>query len=623
MAICGIAVKQEGRVVDRRTIEGMVSSLAVHADWPQEYINNREVSFGATTPQQSSSTWKSEQLIVVCDADINNQNELQTALKSVVATDSLAEALGRLYLEQGSGFLSLLRGVFSLAIWDERSNALLLAVDRFGVNPLCYSNSDSEIVFASHARGVLASDRVTKEVDPLAIVAYLNYTTVPSPLSAYKGIHKLPPGSFLTWHDGATRIVQYWDMEYTEDMSSSEEALATELLERMEQAVFQSSYDVSLSELGCFLSGGTDSSSVVGLLTKVKKSAVNTFSIGFTEERFNELEYAHIATKQFGSVHAESRVGPEDAFRILPKIVDLYDEPFANSSVIPTYFCQVLAAERGRKVMLAGDGGDELFGGNEHYRTDRVYQLYQRLPKPLRRAIIDPLVSCIPANAPAIGKVRRYVQTSNTPNPDRYSRWMTLQYFPPEDILGASMPFRNGHGDLLAVSRGHYQSARAQTELNRLLYLDVKMVLGDNDLPKVVRASELAGITVRFPLLDHPLAEFSGRIPSDLKLKGSQSRYLFKRATRNLLPKAILQKKKHGFGLPMGMWLKNDPKIRGLAEEVLRDPRSCQRGFVRKDFIQHLFHSMDQDNTTFYGDVLYSFLMLELWHRKHMDGRPV
>jgi|HubBroStandDraft_6_1064221.scaffolds.fasta_scaffold00437_3 asparagine synthase (glutamine-hydrolysing) len=622
MAICGIAVKSHERLVHQHTVKGMVSSLVLRADWSQDFIDSPEASFAAATPQRSSSVWNSEALIVVCDADINNRNELRAQLKSAVAPNNLAGLLGQLYVEQGSGFLSLIRGVFSIAIWDQRSKTLLLAVDRFGVHPLCYSACASEIIFASHARGILASGRVTKEVNPSAIVAYLNYTAVPAPFSAYKGIQKLPPGSFLTWHEGTTRIAQYWDMEYTEDSNSSEQTLARELLERMEQAVFQNSYDVSLSELGCFLSGGTDSSSVVGLLTKVKKSAVHTFSIGFTEERFNELEYAHIATNQFGSVHAESRVGPEDAFRILPRIVDLYDEPFANSSVIPTYFCQVLAAERGRKVMLAGDGGDELFGGNEHYRTDRVYQLYQRLPKPLRRGLIDPLVSCIPANAPAIGKVRRYVQTSNTPNPDRYSRWMTLQYFPPEKILGPGTPFRNGHGDLLAVSRGHYQSARAQTELNRLLYLDVKMVLGDNDLPKVVRASELAGITVRFPFLDHPLAEFSGRIPSNLKLKGSQSRYLFKKATENLLPKAILEKKKHGFGLPMGMWLKNDPKIRGLAEDVLRDPRSCQRGFVRKDFIQHLFQSMDQDNTTFYGDVLYSFLMLELWYRKHMDGQP-
>jgi len=621
MAICGIAASASSRPVDQPTIDGMVSSLAIESSWSRQLAAEPEAGFGIVTPHGAGSIWNSEQVIVVCEADVSNQDELRAALGSTAKDIDLGYVLGQLYLERGSSFLSLLRGVFSIAIWDRRSKSLLLAVDRFGVKPISYSTNSSELVFASHARGILASRRVTQEVDPRAIVAYLNYTAVPAPLSVYKGIQKLPPASFLIWQAGAVQTKSYWDLEYREDEKFSENDLARELLERMEEAVYQNSYDLPASELGCFLSGGTDSSSVVGLLTQIKKTPINTFSIGFTEDRFNELKYAHIATEHFGCVHAESRVGPDDAFRILPKIVDLFDEPYANSSVIPTYYCQMLAVERGRKVMLAGDGGDELFGGNEHYRTDGIYQLYQRIPQALRRGLIDPLVSFIPETTPGLGKVRRYVQSSNTPNPDRYSRWMMLQYFPPGKILGEDMPFSNGHGDLLAIARAHYQSAKAKSELNRLMYLDVKMVLGDCDLPKVVRASELAGITVRFPFLDHPLAEFSGRIPSELKLKWLEKRYLFKKATQNLLPKAILQKKKHGFGLPMSMWLKTDPKIRGLAEDVLHDPRSCQRGYVRRDFIQYLFSSMDQDNTSFYGDVLYSFLMLELWYRKHVETR--
>jgi asparagine synthase (glutamine-hydrolysing) len=620
MAICGIAVNSGSRPVDQPTMDAMLSALAIESTWFRQQTAEPEVGFGTVTPQESGRIWKSEQMIVACDADVSNQEELRGSLRTSTNDSSLPGILGQLYLERGPDFLRLLRGVFSIAIWDRRSKSVFLAVDRFGVKPLSYSVSSSEIIFASHARGVLASHRVAKEVDPQSIVAYLNYTAVPAPLSAYKGIQKLPPASCLLWQDGTVRLTRYWDLEYTEDKRSSEKVLARELLERMEQAVYQNSYDMPTSDLGCFLSGGTDSSSVVGLLTQIKKSPINTFSIGFTEDRFNELAYAHIANKHFGSVHAESRVGPDDAFRILPKIVDLFDEPYANSSVIPTYYCQMLAVEKGRKVMLAGDGGDELFGGNEHYRTDGIYQFYQRIPRALRAGLIDPLVSLIPATAPGVGKVRRYVQSSNTSNPDRYSRWMMLQYFPPENILGAGMPFRNGHGDLLAIARAHYRSAKADSELNRLMYLDVKMVLGDCDLPKVVRASELAGVTVRFPFLDHPLAEFSGRIPSALKLKWLEKRYLFKKATQNLLPKAILQKKKHGFGLPMSTWLKTDPKIRGLAEDVLRDPRSCQRGYVRQDFIQYLFSSMDRDNTSFYGDVLYSFLMLELWYRKHVES---
>jgi asparagine synthase (glutamine-hydrolysing) len=178
----------------------------------------------------------------------------------------------------------------------------------------------------------------------------------------------------------------------------------------------------------------------------------------------------------------------------------------------------------------------------------------------------------------------------------------------------------NGHSDLLAVPRQHYQLAPARSELNRLLYIDIKMTLGDNDLPKVVRASELAGVEVRFPLLDHPLAEFSGRIPARFKVHGLEKRYLFKKATAGLLPKAILQKKKHGFGLPIGLWLKQHPLWRGLAQDVLLDPRTYQRGYFRRAFIEELFRMMDADQSTYYGDLLWLFLMAELWHRNHVEG---
>jgi asparagine synthase (glutamine-hydrolysing) len=408
-------------------------------------------------------------------------------------------------------------------------------------------------------------------------------------------------------------------MTYPEDAQDRNKQLARELLERMEQAVCLNSSDLPVSRFGCFLSGGTDSSSIVGLATRVKKQPITSISIGFEEERFNELEYAYIAAGHFRSQHVVARLGPDDAFRILPKMVALYDEPYANSSVIPTYHCQMLARERGLEVMLAGDGGDELFGGNERYRTHQVYELYKKIPGVFRRSLIEPLFSKISSRAPGLrGKVRRYIETANTPNPERYFRWALLQYFVPEQILGSALPFRNGHRDLLAIARAHYKAAPANDEMNRLLYIDIKMTLSDNDLPKVARAAELAGIKVRFPFLDHPLVEFSGRIPACLKVRGLEKRYLFKRATRNLLPKAILNKKKHGFGLPIGLWLKTDQKMRATAEEVLRDPQTYQRGYFQRQFIEKIFAAMDQDNTPFYGDVLWPFLMLELWHRHHV-----
>lgn len=605
--------------MDLRTVEAMVSALSMQKDWSRAEEAEPELGIGATSSTASTSLWTSNQVSVVCDGNIYNRREIQAAPTIHSDELNLARLFARLYLEQGPMFLGRLRGVFALAIWDFRSKALLLAVDRFGVKTLCYSARPSEIIFASQPRGILASARVERQVDLWAIVNYLGHSVVPSPLCVFQSIQKLPPAHFALWQDGALRTAPYWEMDYFEDAESSEDGLSRELEVRMHEAVDQTSHGVPVGKLGCFLSGGTDSSSIVGLLTKIRQGPVNALSVGFTEQRFDELEYARLAARHFGARHFESLVGPHDAYSILPRIAALYDEPFGNSSVIPTYFCQEMAARIGIKVMLAGDGGDELFGGNEHYRTDQVYQFYHRIPETLRRGLIEPVISLVPLDTPGIGKIPRYIRSANTANPDRYFRWRLLQYFDPEKVLGPEMPFRNGHSDLLEIARGHYQSARAKSELNRLLYLDTKMILGDNDLPKVVRSSELAGIDVRFPFLDHPLAEFSGRIPSHLKLKGSTKRYLFKRSTRNLLPKAILRKRKHGFGLPIGIWLKTDPKIRAMAQDVLRDSRTYQRGYFRRDFIDYLFAGLDQDHTPYFGDVLYLFLMLELWHRKHVE----
>jgi asparagine synthase (glutamine-hydrolysing) len=478
MAVCGITVTPEGKPVATAELEAMTSALATQTGSAYLRDCDPEMGLGVTSPVATTDLWKSARVAVACDADISNQRVIRARVKFLPSDASLANVFAELFLLDGPDFLKQLRGVFAIAIWDYQSKTLLLATDRFGVKPLCYSSSSTAIVFASQARGILATRRVEKVLNPTALVNYLNFTVVPGPLSAFKGISKLPPGSYLIWKEGTARTGQYWEMTYPEDARGTTEALATEMLERMAEAVNCSSSDVRVSGLGCFLSGGTDSSSVVGLLTRLKKSPVTSLSIGFNEERFNELQYASLAAKHFGSRHIVGRLGPDDAFNILPKIVDLYDEPFANSSVIPTYYCLRMAREHGIEVMLAGDGGDELFGGNERYRTQQIYELYKKIPALLRNYWINPVASCISNQAPGMaGKFRRYVDTSNTPNPDRYLRWAMLQFFSPEQILGPTMPFRNGHSDLLAVARAHYHAAPATDEMNRLLYIDVKMTL--------------------------------------------------------------------------------------------------------------------------------------------------
>lgn len=621
MPICGIAISQGAQPVEGTVLDRMLTELMLVPESRREQKSRSDAGLGVVSSAGTASFWHSDEIIVACDADIYNRRQLLGGISSTPSADNLAALLGALYLEYGVSMLEKLRGAFSLAVWDAGSRTLLLAVDRFGIRPLYYASTPSEVVFASYARGILASGRIEKRVNPLAIVDYFNYNVVPAPASAFDGITRLQPGHYLLWRDGSKQAAPYWEMRYPEDARASTEELAQKLLSHMKDAVDATSADLNQTRTGCFLSGGTDSSSVAGLVGQIKDQPANTFSIGFAENRWNELNYAHLAAQHFHTRHTDFVLGPEDAYQIIPKIVEAYDEPFSNSSAIPTYWCAKLARDHGMSVLLAGDGGDELFGGNERYRTEQIFLFYQNVPRALRR-LLEPAVFAVPRSLALFRKAQNYIRTSNTGNPERYCQWRLLQKFSPHDVLAQGLNGNgNGHRDLLAVIRGHYHAAPAKSELNRLLYVDVKMTLGDEDLPKVVRTAELAGIGVRFPYLDHPLAEFTGHLPADLKVRGLEKRYLFKRATRNLLPKAILQKKKHGFGLPIGLWLKTDPKLREMVRDVLLDPRTYQRGYFRRPLVERFFADLERDDTPYFGDLLWVFLMLELWHRRHVEGK--
>jgi len=610
MAIYGIATTNDGMPVTGRDLEAMCSCFAPHKA-PADSLVLPHVGVGSVAVAPSAAFCSYEHLLVACDSDLYSP---------VISNEtSAAEAIARLYLSEGPLFLHKLSGAFALAIWDVKTGTLMLAVDRFGIKRLCYAQTDSEIIFATRPSAIFASNRVQKNVDLSAITEYLVYNVVPIPRTAFAGIARVAPGEYVLWTEKGATKTRYWDMRYPENDRRPNHALSEELLSRMEAAVQVTSADLNLSTTGCFLSGGTDSSSILGLLTRLYSARVNAFSIGFSEDRFNELQYAHLAAKHFQAQHFEDKLGPVEARNVVDKIVSTYDEPFGNSSAIPTYWCAKLAREHGMEVLLAGDGGDELFGGNERYREEQIFDFYQRIPNSARRWLIEPAVFGSSLTVGPFGKAKNYIRRCNTGNPDRYFRWRLLRRFSPDLVLGSDMPFRNGHSDLLTTARSHYGSAPAKTELNRLLYVDVKMTLGDDDLPKVTQTAEMAGLRVRFPYLDHKLAEFSGRLPAALKVRLLEKRYLFKRATRNLLPEAILKKKKHGFGLPIGFWLKSDPHWHAWAKEVLYDPRTYQRGYFRREFVEQLFSDMQQDETPYFGDLLWVFLVLELWHRQHVE----
>jgi asparagine synthase (glutamine-hydrolysing) len=297
-----------------------------------------------------------------------------------------------------------------------------------------------------------------------------------------------------------------------------------------------------------------------------------------------------------------------------------FDEPYGNSSAIPTYFCAKLAADNGVKVLLAGDGGDELFGGNERYLTDKVFASYTRLPLVLRKILIEPTLGLLPVRDGVLGKAHRYVARANQPPVARLLAGQFLCAHAPAEILQPDFIAALKGYSVLDIPSAHYQDAPARDHLDRLLYMDVKITLADNDLPKVTCASELAGIRTRFPFLERSVAEFSGRIPASLKVKGTEKRYLFKKGLRNLLPIEIITKKKHGFGIPVATWMKSDPRMRELARDTLLSERAWGRGYFQRKPIEELFRMHEAtDDTPYYGDILWTFLTLELWHRRVVD----
>jgi asparagine synthase (glutamine-hydrolysing) len=355
------------------------------------------------------------------------------------------------------------------------------------------------------------------------------------------------------------------------------------------------------------------------MLTRHAQASVNAFSIGFEEQPFNELGYAEIAARRFGARHHTHLVGPRECFDALPDIVRYFDEPFGNSSAVPTYFCARLAAGAGIRTLLAGDGGDELFGGNERYAVDNVYELYHYIPKWVRKGLMEPVIAAFPIHGGPVARARSYIRRANILGVERMLSFQFLCTHSLSEVFDGDFLKALGPYSVVEVPSGHYSRAAARDHLDRLLYVDMKITLADNDLPKVTCMSELAGIRTRFPFLDRDVAEYSGSIPANLKVRRFNKRYLFKRAFRELLPEEIIRKKKHGFGIPVAIWLKTVPYMREFSRDVLFSARAVERGYFRRSFVEDLFRKHESDDSSYYGDTVWTLLMLELWHRQFVD----
>jgi asparagine synthase (glutamine-hydrolysing) len=519
-----------------------------------------------------------------------------------------AASVGRAWLASGPACLRALDGAFALAVVDRRNGSLHLAIDRMGIASLAIAAQDEVIVFGTSAHAVAGHAPRPLTLRAQAIFDYFLFHMVPAPGSIFRGVEKLRAGHIRTFGARSTHDEAYWQPQFDDRAGASAEKLAAGLHEALGEAVAWASQS---PHQGAFLSGGLDSSTVSGVLANLHPGA-STFSIGFGVEGYDELEYARIASNHFRTSAHEYVVTPADVLAAIPVVAGAYDEPFGNSSAIPTYLCARLAREHGVDTLLAGDGGDEIFGGNERYARQRIFEIFQRTPSALRSLAIAG-TRWIPAEGglTALRKVRSYVDQARVPLPERLEAW-NFVYREGASLLfeQAFMELVDAEAPLRAMAAVYHETGNVDL-LDRMLVYDWKYTLADNDLRKVSTMCAAAGVSVRYPMLDAAVVDLSLRVPSTTKMEGLELRSFYKRAMKGFLPDAILEKRKHGFGLPFGVWLKSHAPLAEFIYECLERFRS--RGIVKSAFIDRLIAEHRGGHPGYYGYVIWDLVILEEW----------
>lgn len=514
----------------------------------------------------------------------------------------------------------LLAGNFAAVAVDHRAPQAVAWTAPFRQLPLYRTTLEDVLAFATDARLIVELGLVPRELDCEAIYHYLNFSCIPAPHSAFRRIRKVPAGTRVRARPGSAIEEVYWRPELRGDRDGRADELAAQLREHIFHTV-RAYRPRDGIRWGAFLSGGTDSSSITGILAADNGTEpVETYSIGFGEDGYDELEYARIAARCFGAQGHYRTVDEADTLAAIPRLLEAYDEPYGNASAVPTYYCAASAAADGVQLMIAGDGGDESFGGNERYARDAVYRLYATLPARLRRGVAARVGGPAPGGGLLANRIRNFIRRGALPNPERFYREESFasDYF--DELLSPSFRSAVASDASLQLVQRHYADAGDVHELHRLMYVDQMTAIADNDLTKVQRAAHAAGVCVSYPYLDPELVTFAGRLHARFKVRGLQKRYLFKRALRELLPAEIISKKKQGFGLPIAVWARRTGPFRELLHDTLRSRRTAERGLFEQDFIERLLDTHDSGSWDMSPE-LWRLLMLELWQREYIDGQ--
>jgi asparagine synthase (glutamine-hydrolysing) len=556
---------------------------------------------------------------IVFNGEIYNFPDLRRNLENrghQFYTNTDTEVIVHLYEDFGSSCVKKLRGMFAFVIYDERNRSVLLARDRLGIKPLQYAWHAGELLFGSEIKAILAVAPELAQVNAAALRDFFCFGYIPDPNTAFTNIRKLPPGHLIEFsaEHPEPRISQYWNLPSFGTLTpSSEEECLQEMEKRLAEAVrIRLIADVPL---GALLSGGTDSSIVVALMARASSKPVKTFAIGFKDAAFNESSYAKLVSEKFRTDHHELMVEP-NVEATLTNLTSSLEEPFGDSSMLPTYFVSCLARQH-VTVALSGDGGDELFAGYDRYAVHVKNRRFDAIPQWVGQRYRQHLHGRLPLAT----RGRRFLYNATLPWDDRYLDSISFVSGVEHYSHLLSSDFRDGdRNDSWNSFRSYLQEAPAQDNLSRILYLDTKTYLAGDILTKVDRMSMATSLEVRVPILDHIFLEWVTGLPINLKLHGHQRKYIFKKLAERLgIPATVLHRPKQGFAMPLVHWMRNE--LREEIAQLLLEPRTLQRGYFNRQGVESLLHEhfrgrRDQSAT------LWLLLIFELWHRNFLENLP-
>lgn len=623
--ICGVLHIDPQARADAGLVEVMAQSLVhrgpddagVYADGPVALGNRRLKVIDLSPKGHQPMASDDGSLWIVYNGEVYNFLEVREALSArghCFCSKTDTEVVLKAYEEYGEGFLQHLNGMFALAIWDARRRRLLLARDRLGIKPLYYARLRDRLLFASEIKALLRDPALPRELSIRGLTNYFTYGHSVAPDTIFTAVRKLLPGHYAVASGADFREICYWDVDFGAKLPAAPEpVLAERLRAQVERSVRRQM--VADVPVGAFLSGGVDSSAVVAFMARASGQPVRTFSVGFGGGRaYNELADAARVARHLGTEHRELSLREDDLLESLETLVHRYDEPFGDAAAFPTYLVARLAREH-VTVCLTGEGGDEIFGGYRRYLAERYLTPLVMLPRWLRRGTIPGLVEALPR----LRRLKKIVAALGIEDPpQRYGHWLTVFN---DEMCGALFTdFYSALAEREDTCRVYRQYYREDWDLiDRLLYMDLKTWLADGYLEKVDKATMAVSLEARVPLLDHELVEFMAGLPTWHKIRGLETKVLFKRALKGLLPEQTLQKRKQGFTPPIDPWFRG--RLRGFVADILFDDRTRRRPYFNHAYIEQLF-AAHQNGHRVYSDQLWLLLNFELWHRQFLDAVP-